>query len=49
MPGAPGVPAPQVAGTRLPLGERALVLRSAVQLVQRHMTAGRLLHGACRS
>ena len=40
-------------GTRLPLGERAQVLRRAAQLVQWHMAARRLLQGAptsqCRS
>ena len=35
----------QLRGTRLQLGERAQVLRQALQLLQCHMAAGRLLHG----
>ena len=33
-------------GARLPLGERAHMLREAARLVQRHMGAGQLLQGA---
>ena len=33
-------------GTRLPLGERAQVLRKAVGLAERHLAAGALLRGA---
>ena len=36
----------QLRGMRLPLGERAQVLRQASRLLQRHMAAGRLLQGA---
>ena len=40
-------------GTRLPLGERAQVLRKAAGLVERHLVPGTLLCGAplgcCRS
>ena len=40
-------------GTRLPLGERAQILRKAAGLVERHLVAGTLLCGAplgrCRS
>ena len=40
-------------GTRLPLGERAQILRKAVGLAERHLAAGTLLSGAplgrCRS
>ena len=35
----------QLRGMRLPLGERAQVLRQALRLLQRHMAAGRLLQG----
>ena len=35
----------QLRGTRLPLGERAQVLRQALRLLQCHMAVGRLLHG----
>ena len=49
----PASPDHRVRGTRLPLGERAQVLRKAVGLAERHLAAGVLLSGAplgrCRS
>ena len=49
----PASPDHRLRGTRLPLGERAQVLRKAVGLAERHRAAGPLLGGAplvrCRS
>ena len=49
----PASPDHRLRGTRLPLGERAQVLRKAVGLAERHLVAGTLLAGAplgrCRS
>ena len=49
----PASPDHWLRGTRLPLGERAQVLRKAVALAERHLAAGALLGGAplgrCRS
>ena len=49
----PASPDNRLRGTRLPLGERAQVLRKAVGLAERHLAAGALLSGAplgsCRS
>ena len=49
----PASPDPRLRGTRLPLGERAQILRKAVGLIERHLAAGTLLSGAplgrCRS
>ena len=42
----PASPHHQLWGMRLPLGERAQVLRQAARLLQRHMAAGRFLSGA---
>ena len=49
----PAFPNHRLRGTRLPLGERAQILRKAVGLAERHLAAGTLLSGAplelCRS
>ena len=49
----PASPDHRLRGTRLPLGERAQVLRKAVGLAERHLAAGALLSGdplgRCRS
>ena len=49
----PSSPDHRLRGTRLPLGERAQILRKAVGLAERHLAAGTLLSGAplgrCRS
>ena len=49
----PASPDHRLRGTRLPLGERARVLRKAARLVERHLVAGTLPCGAplgrCRS
>ena len=49
----PASPDHRLRGTRLPLGDRARVLRKAVGLAERHLAAGTLLSGAplgrCRS
>ena len=49
----PASPDHRLRGTRLPLGQRAQVLRKAVGLAERHLAAGTLLGGAplgrCRS
>ena len=49
----PASPDHRLRGTRLPLGERAQVLRKAVGMAERHLAAGALLGGAplgrCRS
>ena len=49
----PASPDDRLRGTRLPLGDRAQVLRKAAGLVERHLVAGTLLCGAplgrCRS
>ena len=42
----PASPHHRLRGMRLPLGERAQVLRQAARLLQRHMAAGRFLQGA---
>ena len=42
----PASPHQQLRGMRVPLGERAQVLRHAARLLQRHMAAGRFLQGA---
>ena len=42
----PASPDHRLRGTRLPLGERAQVLRKAAWLVERHLVAGTLLCGA---
>ena len=42
----PASPDHRLRGTRLPLGERAQVLRKAVGLVERHLATGTLLSGA---
>ena len=49
----PASPDHRLRGTRLPLGERAQILRKAMGLAERHLAAGALLSGAplgrCRS
>ena len=49
----PASPDHRLRGTRLPLGERAQILRKAMGLAERHLEAGTLLSGAplgrCRS
>ena len=42
----PASPDHRLRGTRLPLGERAQILRKAVGLAERHLAAGTLLSGA---
>ena len=42
----PASPHHQLRGTRVPLGERAQVLRHGVRLVRRHLAAGQLPQGA---
>ena len=42
----PASPDHRLRGTRLPLGDRAQVLRKAVGLAERHLAAGTLLSGA---
>ena len=42
----PPSPDHRLRGTRLPLGERAQILRKAVGLVERHLVAGMLLSRA---
>ena len=42
----PASPHHQLRGMRVPLGERAQVLRHAARLLQRHMATGRFLQGA---
>ena len=45
-PGPAGIPQHQLQGMRLPLGERAQVLRQAALLLQCHMAGRRILQGA---
>ena len=49
----PATPDHRLRGTRLPLGQRAQIVRKAVGLAERHLAAGALLSGAplgrCRS
>ena len=49
----PASPDNRLRGTRLPLGERAQILRKAVGLAERHLAEGTLLSGGqlgrCRS